>query len=79
MRATNTRLDDYLSWVLVILPVITGLVAYYHLVKPYPKTGDQGIYLKQQLKDKLIEHQQYIDKHSQDLREIRNWKWRPNT
>ena len=40
-----------------------------------PQTGDQGIYLKQQLKDKLIEHKQYIDKNGQDLPEIRNWQW----
>jgi hypothetical protein len=39
-----------------------------------PQTGDRGIYLKQQLKDKLIEHKQYIAKHGQDLPEIRNWK-----
>jgi xylulose-5-phosphate/fructose-6-phosphate phosphoketolase len=37
--------------------------------------GDKGIYLKQQLKDKLIEHKQYINKHGQDMSEIRNWKW----
>jgi xylulose-5-phosphate/fructose-6-phosphate phosphoketolase len=40
-----------------------------------PQTGERGLYLKQQLKDKLIEHKQYIDKHGEDLPEIRNWKW----
>ena len=29
-------LDDYLSWALVTLPVLTGLAAFYHLVEPYP-------------------------------------------
>ncbi|MGB3918599.1 MAG: phosphoketolase family protein, partial [Thiothrix litoralis] len=40
-----------------------------------PQTGEQGDYLKQQLKDKLVEHKQYIDKHGEDMPEIRNWKW----
>jgi xylulose-5-phosphate/fructose-6-phosphate phosphoketolase len=40
-----------------------------------PQTGNKGIYLKQQLRDKLIEHKQYIARHGQDLPEIRNWKW----
>ena len=40
-----------------------------------PGTGEKSIYLKQQLKDKLIEHKQYIDKNGEDLPEIRNWKW----
>jgi len=39
-----------------------------------PQTGDKGIYLKQLLKDKLIEHNQQIDKHGQVMPEIRNWK-----
>jgi xylulose-5-phosphate/fructose-6-phosphate phosphoketolase len=39
-----------------------------------PQTGDQGIYPKQQFKDKLIEHKQYVNRHGQDMPEIRNWK-----
>jgi len=40
-----------------------------------PQTGDQGVYLKQQLKDKLIEHKEYIDLFGEDMPEIRNWRW----
>ncbi|MBZ5524340.1 MAG: phosphoketolase family protein [Acidobacteriia bacterium] len=43
-----------------------------------PQTGEKGAYLKQQLKDKLIEHKQYIEKYGEDLPEVRNWKWGEN-
>ena len=44
-----------------------------------PQTGDKGIYLKQQFKDKLSEHKQCINKYGQDMPEVRNWKWEGNT
>jgi xylulose-5-phosphate/fructose-6-phosphate phosphoketolase len=40
-----------------------------------PQTGDRGIYLKQRLQDKLVEHQSYIRAHGLDLPEVRNWVW----
>jgi xylulose-5-phosphate/fructose-6-phosphate phosphoketolase len=42
-----------------------------------PQTGSRGVYLKQQLRDKLVEHKQYIDKYGVDLPEVANWKWEP--
>ena len=36
----------------------------------------QSAHVKQQLRDKLVEHKQYIQEHGEDLPEIRDWKWR---
>jgi xylulose-5-phosphate/fructose-6-phosphate phosphoketolase len=44
-----------------------------------PQTGSAGTYLKQQLRDKLIEHRQYICEHGQDMPEVRNWTWQAST
>ncbi|HEY0800044.1 MAG TPA: phosphoketolase family protein, partial [Steroidobacteraceae bacterium] len=40
-----------------------------------PQTGSRGDHLRQRLQDKLVEHKQYIDKHGEDMPEIRNWRW----
>jgi len=40
-----------------------------------PQIGSKGVYIKQHLQNKLIEHKRYIDKFGQDMPEIRNWQW----
>jgi phosphoketolase len=57
-----------------VKPLVVGHWGY-DVIDRLPHLGSQGAYLKQTMQDKLIEHKQYIDKHGQDLPEVRNWKW----
>ena len=40
-----------------------------------PKLAGQAAKLKQFLRDKLVEHKEYIHRHGEDLPEVRNWRW----
>ncbi len=51
----------------------------FHLViealKHLPKLGNRGGYLYQKMRDKLVEHKQYIHKYGEDLPEVAGWKF----
>jgi xylulose-5-phosphate/fructose-6-phosphate phosphoketolase len=51
----------------------------FHLVEDVidrvPKLGTRAAYAKQTIRDKLIEHKQYIAQHGEDLPEVRHWQW----
>ena len=54
----------------------------FHLVSDVidrvPKLGSVAAYAQQAIREKRIEHKEYIARHGQDLSEIRHWKW-PHT
>jgi xylulose-5-phosphate/fructose-6-phosphate phosphoketolase len=53
----------------------------FHLVSDVidrvPALGARAAYAQQAIRDKLLEHKQYIAAHGEDLPEIRNWRWSP--
>lgn len=42
-----------------------------------PTLGSRAAYATQCLRDKLLDHKAYIEKHGEDMPEIRDWKWEP--
>jgi xylulose-5-phosphate/fructose-6-phosphate phosphoketolase len=40
-----------------------------------PKLGSRAAYAKQALRDKLIEHKQYIQQHGDDMPDVSGWRW----
>jgi xylulose-5-phosphate/fructose-6-phosphate phosphoketolase len=51
----------------------------FHLVSDVvdrlPQLGASAAYLKQAMRDRLIEHKEYVAKHGDDVPEIRDWTW----
>jgi xylulose-5-phosphate/fructose-6-phosphate phosphoketolase len=45
------------------------------VVDRVPRLATIGGHFKQWLRDKLIEHKQYIMEHGDDMPEIKNWRW----
>jgi len=44
-----------------------------------PGLGATAAYTKQALRDRRVEHRQYIERHGEDMPEIRNWTWPGDT
>ncbi len=40
-----------------------------------PQLGARAAYFKQAIRDKLIEHREYICRHGEDMPEITAWRW----
>ena len=40
-----------------------------------PQLGARAAYAKQAIRDKLIDHKEYICEHGEDMPEITGWKW----
>jgi xylulose-5-phosphate/fructose-6-phosphate phosphoketolase len=52
----------------------------FHLVEAVihfvPGLANRAAHLQQHLRDKLVEHREYIRKHGDDMPEIKGWKWK---
>jgi xylulose-5-phosphate/fructose-6-phosphate phosphoketolase len=51
----------------------------FHLVQDViervPSLGARAAHLKQALRDKRIEHRQYVERHGKDMPEVSEWRW----
>jgi len=45
------------------------------VIERVSRLKNSAVYLKQALRNRLIDHKQYIYKHGEDMPEIQNWQW----
>jgi xylulose-5-phosphate/fructose-6-phosphate phosphoketolase len=45
------------------------------VIERVPSLGSRAAYAKQFIRDRLIDHKEYIDQHGEDMPEIRDWQW----
>jgi len=59
--------------------VVMNDLDHFHLVlnaiDRLPQLGPSAAHVKQAIRNKLVEHKQYIAEHGEDMPEIRNWQW----
>ncbi len=49
------------------------------VVDRLPQLGPAAAYVKQTIRDKLIEHREYIAAHGRDMPEVADWRWPEHT
>jgi xylulose-5-phosphate/fructose-6-phosphate phosphoketolase len=60
--------------------VLNGLDRFHlaqDVVDRVPQLGPRAAYFRQAVRDRLLDHKQYIEKHGEDRPEITGWRWDP--
>jgi xylulose-5-phosphate/fructose-6-phosphate phosphoketolase len=60
--------------------VLNGLDRFHlalDVIDRLPQLGARAAYFRQAVRDRLIDHKQYIEKHGEDMPELAGWRWEP--
>jgi xylulose-5-phosphate/fructose-6-phosphate phosphoketolase len=72
MGTTTTPFD------MVVLNKLDRFHLVANVIERVPALGPRAAYAQQAIRDKLIEHRQYIAKYGEDMPEVRDWRWTTN-